>query len=131
MNIHQIKNKLKFKLPRSTMREKCPYSDNISIQNKYISVKLRETNPYSEFSWSVFSRIWTEYGEIRNVSPYLVQMLENANHKNLEYGYNSRSLTEIYTNFVWQYCFADSSKLEWCLKSGLETWLLHRLLCPL
>ena len=25
---------------------------------------LREKCPYSEFFWSIFSRIWTEYGEI-------------------------------------------------------------------
>ena len=33
---------------------------------------LREKRPYSKFLWSVFSRICTEYEEIRNISPYSV-----------------------------------------------------------
>ena len=40
---------------------------------------LRETCPYSEFFWSVFSRIWTEYGEI------------NTDQKNSEHGHFSGS----------------------------------------
>ena len=35
------------------------------------------------FFWSVFSRIRTEYGEIRSMSPYSDQMRENADQKNL------------------------------------------------
>ena len=38
---------------------------------------LREKSPYSELFWSVFSRIWTEYGEILRLPPYLVRMQEN------------------------------------------------------
>ena len=34
-------------------------------------VSLCENSPNSEFFWSVFSRIWTEYGDIRDISPYL------------------------------------------------------------
>ena len=30
--------------------------------------------PYSELFWSVFSRLWNEYGEIRSTSPYSVRM---------------------------------------------------------
>ena len=41
--------------------------------------------PYSEFFWSVFSHIRTEYGEIGNISSYSVQMRENANQKKSEY----------------------------------------------
>ena len=33
------------------------------------------------FFWSVFSRIRTEYGEMRSISPYSVQMPENKDHK--------------------------------------------------
>ena len=36
-----------------------------------------------DFSWSVFSRIWTEYEEIRDISPYSVQMRENTDQKKL------------------------------------------------
>ena len=30
---------------------------------------LHEKCPYSEFFWSVISRIWNEYGEILRISP--------------------------------------------------------------
>ena len=33
------------------------------------------------FFWSVFSRIRTEYGEIRSISPYSVRMRENTDQK--------------------------------------------------
>ena len=48
--------------------------------------------PYSEFFWSVFSGIWTEYGDLRSKSPYSVQMRENADQKNSEYGHFLRSV---------------------------------------
>ena len=47
--------------------------------------------PYSELFWSVFSHISTEYGEMRNISPYLVRMQENADQNNSEYGHLPRS----------------------------------------
>ena len=37
---------------------------------------LREKCMYSKFFWSVFSRIRTEYGEIRSISPYSVRLRE-------------------------------------------------------
>ena len=40
-----------------------------------------------EFFWSVFSRIRTEYREIRSVSQYLVQMWGITSQKNSEYGH--------------------------------------------
>ena len=52
---------------------------------------LRKKRPYSELFWSVFSRIRTEYGEIRTFSPYSVRMRENADRNNSEYGHFSRS----------------------------------------
>ena len=48
--------------------------------------------PYLKFFWSVFSRIQAEYGEMRNISPYSVQMRENTNQKNSEYGHFSCSV---------------------------------------
>ena len=48
--------------------------------------------PYSELFWSVFSRISTEYREIRSISPYSVQIWENADQNNSEYGHFSRSV---------------------------------------
>ena len=52
---------------------------------------LREKYPYLELFWSAFSRIRTEYGDILLISPYSVQMWENANQNNSEYGHFSRS----------------------------------------
>ena len=46
---------------------------------------------YLEFFWSVFVRIWTEYGEIRSISQYSVQMPENADQNKSEYRHFSRS----------------------------------------
>ena len=54
------------------------------IVNKFhlhIGVSLCEKCPYSEFFWSVFSLIRTEYREIRSISPYLVKMLENTDQE--------------------------------------------------
>ena len=42
--------------------------------------------------WSIFSRIRTEYGEIRSISPYSVRMRENADPSNSEYGHFLRSV---------------------------------------
>ena len=56
-----------------------------------ITHPLREKFPYSEFLWSVFSRIWHEYGEIRSFSPYLVRFWENTDQKNSEYENFSRT----------------------------------------
>ena len=52
---------------------------------------LDEKYPYSELFWSVFSSIWTEYGELRNISPYSVRMPENTDQNNTEYGHFLRS----------------------------------------
>ena len=42
----------------------------------------------------MFPRIRNEYGEIRNISPYSVQMRENTDQKNSEYGHFLRSTQE-------------------------------------
>ena len=51
---------------------------------------LREKRPYLELLLSVYSHIRTEYGEIRSISPYLVQKRENADQNSFEYGHFSR-----------------------------------------
>ena len=63
----------------------------VIIWKKNSKWTLCEKCPYSEFFWSVFSRIRTEYGEKRSIS---VQMRENTNQKNSEYGHFSRSGNE-------------------------------------
>ena len=47
-------------------------------------LSLREKCPYSEFFWSVFSCIRTEYGERQSISPYSVRMRENMDQKDSE-----------------------------------------------
>ena len=55
------------------------------------NVSLREKCPYSEFFWSVFSSILSQYGEIR-ISPYSDRMWENTDQKNnSKYEHFSRS----------------------------------------
>ena len=59
---------------------------------------LSEKSPYSELFWSAFSRLQTEYSEILRISPYSVQMRENADKNKSEYGHFLRSgeVTEIH-----------------------------------
>ena len=47
---------------------------------------LRRKWPYSEFFWSKFSRIWTEYENLLRKSPYAVQMPGNTDQKKSECG---------------------------------------------
>ena len=42
---------------------------------------LREKRPNTEFLWSAFSSIWTEYGGLRSKSPYSVRIRENTDQK--------------------------------------------------
>ena len=57
------------------------------------SVTPRNKSSYSELFWSIFSRIWTEYGEKLYISPYSVQMWENTDQHNSLYGHFSRSVS--------------------------------------
>ena len=54
---------------------------------------LRKKCPCSELFWSVFPRIWTEYGEIWSISPYSVRIRENTDQNNSEHGHFSRSVS--------------------------------------
>ena len=76
---------------------------NLSIKSN-TSFTLREKCPYSEFFWSAFSRIWTEYGEIRSITSYSVQMRENTDPENSEYehfswSFSKRIITVLFINF--------------------------------
>ena len=44
----------------------------------------------------MFFRIWTEYGEIRSISPYSLRMREKKDQNNSEYGHFSRSAGVLY-----------------------------------
>ena len=56
-------------------------------------MSLREKCLFLEFFWSVFSRIWSEYGEILRISPHSVRMRENTDQNNSKYGHFSRSIS--------------------------------------
>ena len=48
-----------------------------------MATALHENCPNTEFFWSVFSCILTEYGDLRGKSPYSVRIQENTDHKKL------------------------------------------------
>ena len=52
-----------------------------------------EKCPYSEFFWSVFSRIGTEYWEILRISRYSVRMRENTDQKKFR-------IRTLYTQYI-------------------------------
>ena len=60
-----------------------------------IHYSLRKNCPYSELFWSVFSRIRTEYGEIRSIQ------FENTDQNNSEYEHFSRSDQEHSRGVFW------------------------------
>ena len=51
---------------------------------------LSKKCPYLELFWSGFSRIRTESGEIRSISPQSIRMRENADQNNSKCGHFSR-----------------------------------------
>ena len=66
-----------------------------------IEILLHEKSPNTEFFWSVFSRIWTEYGDLHRKYPYSVQMRKNTDQKNYLLGQFLRRFRLAYTNFHW------------------------------
>ena len=63
----------------------CHVSKTKIIDKSYsVTISLHEKSPYLECFWSVFSRIWTAYGEILRVR-------QNTDQKNSQYGHFSRS----------------------------------------
>ena len=65
---------------------------------------------------SVLSRIWTEYGEILRISPYLVRMRENTVQKNSEYGRLLRSVKDSIFTVKLTVVFCDGYRIcQWLL----------------
>ena len=58
-----------------------------------LNSSLRIKCPYSGLFWPVFSRIRTECGEIRSISPYSVRMWVNTDQNNSEHEHFSCSVT--------------------------------------
>ena len=90
--------------------ERGTYSTIISPITLYHFTKkwtLRKKCSYSEFFWSVFFPIWTEY---LRISPYSVRMREDTDQKNSEYGtFYIVKIASIFTGltppnfFLWGY----------------------------
>ena len=82
------------------------------------SLTLHEKCPYSEFFWSVFSHIWTEYWK----NPYLSVFSPNAGKygpKNSEYGHFSRSVN---LSFIF-YVIYRGTEIYWLFEcSHFETY---------
>ena len=72
-----------------------------NIKQKLIANTVLKVSVLDFFSYSVFSRIRIEYGEIRCISPNSVQMRKNRDQKNSEYGHFSRSVRSVrHQNYV-------------------------------
>ena len=54
-----------------------------TVPRKSCTIRLHEYFPITEFFWSVFSHIRSEYGEKRSISPYSVRIRENTYQKKL------------------------------------------------
>ena len=72
--------------------------------------QLRENCPYSELFRFEFSSIWTEYGEIWSISPYSLQMRENADRNNSEYRHFLRSGNIVRKDFYKAIILLEKSK---------------------
>ena len=66
----------------------------VLLKSYHIIDSLSEKCPYSELSWSAFSRVQTEHGEIFRISLYSVHMRENAEQNNSEHGHFLRSVKQ-------------------------------------
>ena len=55
----------------------CQFSLLLQLPSVLFNFALHKKCPYSELFWSLFSRIRTEYAEIRSISPCSVRMREN------------------------------------------------------
>ena len=84
-----------------------------------IFIALREKCANAEFFLVVFSHVRTEYGEIRSISTYSAQMLENTDQKKLR----------IWTLFMqcWSYTHRGVFKALWNIPDGAfhqnSSWL--------
>ena len=65
-----------------------------NINEELGRLALREKRSRSELFWSAFSHIWTEYREIQSASPNSIQMRENMDKSNSQYGQFLRSVDD-------------------------------------
>ena len=70
------------------------------------------------FFWSVFSRIRTEYGEIRSISPYSVRMRENTDQKELR-------IWTLFTQCILKVLWSRFQNLPMCSFKNNALKMLH------
>ena len=85
-------------------------------------VTLGRKCPYSELFWPAFSRIRTEYGEIRSISLYSVRMWKNADQNNFEYGHFSGSITYFNWHITYKECAQKVRIYVLCALSLVYLW---------
>ena len=66
---------------------------------------LRKKCPYLELFWSIFSRVWTDYWEVRSISPYSVEMWRDTDQNNSKYGHFLLSVTYLSSHFILETSF--------------------------
>ena len=83
-NLEQAKRYTQSFLTRITF-SRCWLSSvcTTQYQENLVPLRLHEYFPITEFFWSVFSHIRSEYGEKRSISPYSVRIRENTYQKKL------------------------------------------------
>ena len=96
---YQYDTKIKLRGNSAQSFEKSLNMDSLNTKVVQKVHSLCKKRPYSEFFWSVFSGIRTEYRGVRSISPKLVQMRENTDQKNSEYGHFLRSDCKYIVNF--------------------------------
>ena len=89
----------------------------------WYQLKLCEKCQYLEFFWSLFSRIRSEYGDIRCISPYSVQIRGNMDQKNSEYDHFSRNVMAP-NQFLYQksHCHETLNSCEILFKTTLSDY---------
>ena len=104
----------------------CVQDDMFDISQKsltiYHCVKRVRIRSYSG---SYFSRIRTEYGELRSISTYAIQMRENTNQNNSEYGHFLRSVCNFWHKYL-ENSVMFTQRLKWMSGPSLplktESW---------
>ena len=110
----------------------CVQDDMFDISQKsltiYHCVKRVRIRSYSG---SYFSRIRTEYGELRSISTYAIQMRENTNQNNSEYGHFLRSVCNFWHKYL-ENSVMFTQRLKWMSGPSLplktESWKVLTLL---
>ena len=82
------------------------------IQENFEEMHCVKSVQIRGFVCPTFSRIWTEYGDLRSKSPYLVRIRENTDHKKLR-------IWTLFTQWwFWTRAWCSKELLKWKYKGG-------------